>query len=169
MITDKGDLDEYLTTGEITASLLSDAVHFQVQTHLGKRVWYDQPILKRVWESNVRLCESVARFEKEVWLAGLALDYFASIPQKPEGRETIFGPFQLRMILHLGRVLLTFSMDSGRHVTLITTDPQAPLGIQGIWATEGQAVFMFERAIRHWHAGGLGLHPNASLVAVGLS
>ncbi len=158
------DETEYETTGIITSSLAMKAMMAFYDVEHRKGPWrapYD-----RVWADMDRIRDAFKVFDREVWLGGLGAEYMAS---NQRGFETTFGPYTVMISDLAGRVLLTFNLPGGHQITTITDDcvDESRMGQQSIDATADEVVAMFDRALKHWNAGGLGINHNPSIRVAG--
>lgn len=91
-------------------------------------------------------------YEPLVWFGGLQ-KFVRSEPVK--GHSVEMHGIKLLSYCMAGRAMQTISIESGESITLITAEDEAEprMGIQGIEATEQQAVDMLRRCIELWQSG----------------
>ena len=139
----------YADTGVLTTRLWLDLT-------LDHREQWDNPTLPFLVSMH-RIKEAAAAFGRDVWFAGGLQKFFRESKYAAFSMSDPASSFRVLMLASAGRALFTFSGTSEQSVTLITdeTSATARMGVQGIDATESEALTLIAQGKTLWESGQL--------------
>ena len=142
--------DKKLTTGLITSnwSILYDLRMKDVV--YAKEISELENLIDRIniEISNKRINKKIKEFEKEVWFNGLQATINSSKRKGVSAKPGVFDNFCILTYSMCGRTMITIEDDSSS-ITVITSEDgsESRMGLQGICATEGEAIALIAIAI----------------------
>lgn len=166
------DLQEYERTGYLTSRVQVAAVLEEFRIKEGKPRLGHKATIFRILESNRRLQKKVKEFEQKVWYSGLQ-DFIRK--EKVKGHSAECEGVKFLSYAMCGRWRMTIEKRSllkgGWYIDVITAEdeppPYAGMGINGIGATEEQAIGLLGAAISAWQSGQMKFTPDSEVRILG--
>jgi hypothetical protein len=152
-------LREYIETGILTTTFMIRASIENVRREYGERVLdpVARDALARAWTSTEAVQRAAKEFERLVWFGGLQPQVRAAEHRGfRAGFEVAGEKYDVLSWSCAGRVVFTIEpADESRHISVICAEDEdrSTMGIQGIYATEQQAIAMLSGACAAWGRG----------------
>lgn len=153
---DKHALADYRADGRLTTRLTMAASMKAFYAREAREKSDCDPTWLEIADASQRVHAHGKRFDREVWFGGLQKQVRAA---KRAGMEatpisSTLGHITMLTFTTAGRALMTLRTDTAE-VTLITAEDESTsrMGVQGIDATEVEAITLIDTVIRAWKAG----------------
>lgn len=156
---DAEKLREYLDTGVLTSSLMTRATIESVRREYGKGVANptQRDLLARAWAATEAIQRAAKEFERVVWFGGFAEQERAAKHRGWRAAFDLAGEQHKVLVWSCaGRVVFTIEPDDeSRQTSVICAEDEnrSTMGIQGVCATEQQAIAMLHGATVAWARG----------------
>ena len=158
------DLEEYRKSGKRLRSFLTMENQLELYHLDMKKSWdfYNRNFLEdlksriEIQQAVDKIYDKIKEFESAVWFGGLKAIINKSTTSGVSARAPKLNDFKVLTFCSAGRTMFTLE-DKDASVTAICAEDSetSTMGMQGIDATEEQAVKLFNSAIRLWKDGAL--------------
>jgi hypothetical protein len=154
---DKERMDKYLESGEITTSLMTDAILTECDEKFGK-VPKNKEFYDKVNADLKEIFESVVEFSNMIWIPKIR-PYIQKAEYK--GHERTHPTFKIMAYAMCGRVMVTIqdrygqaderNKFGGANVSLIgAEDGDGGIGLNALCATKQEAIGLIKSACNRW-------------------